>query len=148
MTKYILKDKFSYPITYTLFWGGLQFIIHKYDWIFLGITLLIMILILSLIFYFKTDNYIQKILIENGSINIQYQQNFLEGKPNFFSTNTNSVISYKFNSHSILDSSYSISIKYLDEKNLHYKIILKTNNDDIFIDLIYLLKNPPPRLSA
>lgn len=141
MTKYILKDKFSYPITFTLVWGILEFIFHKNDWIFLTISLLIMFLILSLVSYYKTDNYIQNILIENESINIQYQKNFFEDKPNIFSNKTNSVKSYKFSSKSILDSSHSISIKFIDENNLHNKITFRTNNDDYFIDLIYLLKN-------
>lgn len=141
MTKYILKDKFSGPISFTLVWGILQFIFHKNDWIFLALALLIMFLILSLVSYYKTDNYIQKILIENESINIQYQKNFFEDKPNIFSIKTNSVKSYKFSSKSILDSSHSISIKFIDENNLHNKITFRTNNDDYFIDLIYILKN-------
>jgi hypothetical protein len=140
MNKYILKDKFSYPITFTLVWGILQFIFHKNDWIFLILSLSIMVLILSLVSYYKTDNYIQKILIENESINIQYQKNFFEGKPNIFSINTNSVKSYKFSSKSILDFSHSISIKFIDENNLYNKITFRTNNDDYFIDVIYLLK--------
>jgi hypothetical protein len=141
MTKYILKDKFSGPISFTLVWGILQLIFHKNDWIFIALALLIMFLILSFVSYYKTDNYIQKILIENESINIQYQKNFFEDKPYIFSNKTNSIKSYKFSSKSILDSSHSISIRFIDENNLHNKITFRTNNDDYFIDLIYLLKN-------
>jgi len=140
MTKYILKDKFSYSISFTFVWEILQFIFHKNDLIFLMPATLIMIFILSLVSYYKTDNYIQKILIENESINIQYQKNFFEGKPKIFSSNTNSVKSYKFTSKSILDSSHSISIKFIDENNLHNKITFRTNNDEYFIDKIYQLK--------
>ena len=99
-----------------------------------------MFLILSLVSYYKKDNYIQKILIENESINIQYQKNFFEGNQNIFSTSKNSVKSFKFNSKSILDSSHSISIRFIDENNLHNKITFRTNSDDYFIDVIYLLK--------
>lgn len=141
MTKYILKDKFSAPITFTLGWTILQFIFHKNDWMFYSLAALIMVLVLSILSYYKTDNYIQKILIENRSLNIQYQKNFSKGNPNIFSTNTNSIKSYKFFSKSILDSSNSISIKFIDENNLHDKITFKTYNDDYFIDLIYHLKN-------
>jgi hypothetical protein len=150
MTKYILKDKFSYPISFTLFWGILQFIFHKSDWVFLTLSLLIMVLILSLASYYKNDNYIQKILIENESINIEYQKNFYEGNPNVFSTTTNSIKSFKFSSKSALDSSHSISIRFIDENNLHNKITFRTNNDDYFIDVIYLLKkykNSKPKTS-
>jgi hypothetical protein len=140
MTKYILKDKFSYPISFTLVLGILQFIFHSSDWVFLILSSLIMFLILSLVSYYKKDNYIQKILIENESINIQYQKNFFEGNQNIFSTSKNSVKSFKFNSKSILDSSHSISIRFIDEDNLHNKITFRTNSDDYFIDVIYLLK--------
>jgi hypothetical protein len=150
MTKYIIKDKFSYPISFTLVWGILQFTFHKSDWVFLTLSLLIMVLILSLVSYYKNDNYIQKILIENESINIQYQKNFYEGKPNIFSTATNSIKSFKFSSKSTLDSSHSISIRFIDENNLHNEITFRTNNDDYFIDVIYLLKkhkNSKPKTS-
>lgn len=45
MNQYILKDKLSYPVAFTLVWGILQFIFHKYDWLFLTLALSVMFLI-------------------------------------------------------------------------------------------------------
>ena len=138
MFKYILKDKFSFPVSFTIFWGIFQYKNYHSNWTF-ALAILIMIIILCLISCFKTDNYVQKILNENEAIIIQYQKNFLKDKPNSFSTNLNTIKSYKFHSKSFLNFNHIISIKYIDEDNLHYKITFKTNNDDDFINLIYQL---------
>lgn len=140
MTKYILKDKLSYPITFTFFWGIVQFTEYKNDWDSFVISLLFFLVILSFLSFSMTDNYIQKNLIENESIHIEYQKNFLKDKPNIFTTDSKSIESFEFSSSSFLGSSYSISIKFIDENNLYDKITFKTNNDSYFIDLIYVLK--------
>jgi len=140
MTKYIIKNKLSYPISFTFFYGIFQFAKDRNDFNFLILSLIIMILILSLLSFAKTDNYIQKLLIENESIDIQYQKNLSKNNPHIFTTNLKSIKSYKFAATSFLGSFHSISIRFIDEDNLHDEITFRSNNDEYFIDLIYLLK--------
>src|SRR5690554_1128848 len=95
MTEYIIKNKLSYPISFTFFYGIFQFAKDRNDFNFLILSLIIMILILSLLSFAKTDNYIQKLLIENESIDIQYQKNLSKNNPHIFTTNLKSIKSYK-----------------------------------------------------
>lgn len=140
MTKYIIKNKLSYPILFTFIFGIFQIAKDRNDWTFLILFSVIILLILSFLFFAKTDNYIQNLLIENESIDIQYQKNLLKNNSHIFTTKSKLVKSYKFTSTSFLGSSHSISIRFIDEDNLHDEITFKTNNDEYFINLIYLLK--------
>ncbi|ARV13867.1 hypothetical protein [Polaribacter sp. SA4-12] len=139
MTKYIVKDKFLYPILVLLFIGVLN-LKKSNDWGFILIFILISLIILCIIFYLKSDYYIQDISIENDILRIQYQRNFAKDKVNTVSIDSKSLKSFKFNSNSSPNSSHLITIRYNDDEDLHYKKTFKTNCDDTFIKLINELR--------
>ncbi|MAP81296.1 MAG: hypothetical protein CL526_09430 [Aequorivita sp.] len=140
MTQYILKEKLLFPIIFTLTWAILQVATGPNDWSFKIIWALVLFIIISLFTFSKNDNYIQKPVIENETISIQYQENFLKAQPKIFTTNAKSIENFKFSSSSFLGLSYSITINFIDESNLYDKITFQTNNETFFIDLIYQLK--------
>ncbi len=95
---------------------------------------------MCLVFYFRNDYYIKNYSIENDSLEIQYQKNFSKKKVNTFLADAKSVESIKFNSKSFLDTFHVISLKYVDKNGLYGKKTFKTNNDNVFIDIIQHLK--------
>lgn len=139
MTKYIVKDKFLHPILVVLIIGFLN-LKKSNDWGFILIFLLISLITLCIIFYLKSDYYIQDISIENDILRIQYQRNFAKDNVNTVLIDSKSLKSFKFNSNSSPNSSHLITIRYIDDENLHHKKTLKTNCDDTFIKLINELK--------
>ena len=60
-------------------------------------------------------------------------KNFLKDKPNSFSTNLNTIKSYKFHSKSFLNFNHIISIKYIDE-------VYTYKNEDDLLELIEFWK--------
>jgi hypothetical protein len=139
MTKYIVKDKFLYPILLVLFIGLFNFI-KLNDWGFILIFHFILLTVLCILLYLKTDYYIQNVSIENDILRIQYQKNFAKDNVNTVLIDSKSLKSFKFNSNSSPNSSHLITIRYIDDEDLHYKKTFKTNCDDTFIKLINELK--------
>lgn len=139
MTKYIVKDKFLHPILIVLIIGSFN-LKKSNDWGFTLIILLISLITLCIIFYLKSDYYIQDISIENDILRIQYQRNFAKDNVNTVLIDSKSLKCFKFNSNSSPNSPHLITIRYIDDENLHHKKTLKTNCDDTFIKLINELK--------
>jgi len=140
MKTYILKDKFLQPLLITLCYSFF-YIGKSNDMVFFGILFLIMLTVFFIVHYFKTDLYIQNFSITNNALEIQYQRNLSKNDVKTFLAHYKTIKSFSFNSKSFLDTSHTISIKYIDEDGLHLKKIFKTNNDDTFTSIIHHLKN-------
>lgn len=138
MTKDILKDKFSIAIVLPLFFTLIN-IKKTDDWLFLLIIFLIMVVILSIIFYLRNDFYIQSFSTNSELIKIEYQKNFSKNKIEKITITPKLIKSIKFNSKSFLEPFHIITIKFKDENGLYDKKSFKTNNDEIFIKLLFKL---------
>ncbi len=140
MNTYILKDKFLSPLLITLFYTFF-YIGKSKDLVFFSIFFLIILTVVFIVHYFKTDLYIQNFSIINNTVEIKYQRNFSNNNIKSFLSNSKIIKSISFNSKSFLDVSHTISIKYIDKNGLHLKKVFKTNNDNTFTRIISNLQN-------
>ncbi len=139
MTKDILKDKFYIAILLPLIFTLIS-IKKTDDWLVLLILFLIMMVILSIIFYLRNDLYIQSFSANSELIIIEFQKNFSKNKIKKITIPPKLIKSIDFNSKSFLEPFHIITIKFKDENGLYDKKSFKTNNDEIFIKLLFKLK--------
>jgi hypothetical protein len=136
----ILFDRLLYPIILTALIFIPDFVRNGFtEWDSLLINSGIFILILSGISLMISTNYMTKFEIRNENLTFEYKINFsnsILGKQ----IPLNSISSYKFDSGFNKKQFHDVTIEFEKENGSFTKFEIKINNDDIWIELLSVLK--------
>ena len=135
MKKIILKDKLPYPIGFTLVYFFLR-IKGCESFYLLTLTSFLIFIVIYAFTFLRSDNYVRSVNFDKKSIEFIYQKNFAAGNLINFKLDLSTLKSFKFRSKAFLEFSNFVSIKFLNDDNLFETIELKTDNDEIFIEIL------------